>query len=692
MAQRLAITAALGALAVSAGAVALSPTQAGATTNGRADLSIGASGQVNLAGVGLVPVEIRSTDTVDATAIDLRTLVLGDGAAPARGPAGDPIASVTDVDADGRDDVVVHVDTAELIDDGGLTSSTERLAMSARTSDGGTVEATGQVRPEVVLEVRLAGDDPSARMATVLDRYGAERLTPFLSDAAARRLAENAGRAAKAGVVDLAAWHTLTLPGDTDVTAAVADLEALPEVSHAEPAPAFTPPPQADVPETPDFTGMQRYFRSAAENGIDADFSRADPRIRGEGIKIVDLEYDWNEHHEDLQLPDPGTDVGGDAFEKYTGFNDQHGTAVLGILGAIENDYGVTGGVPDADLYGISPVRANGQYAAGAALAYLAALQDPNGDPFLRPGDAVLLEQQGGQVIPDADCPVEPGTCYSPLEWNVAVHDAVTLLTSMGVTVVATGGNGYNSTENPAYTRNGLPWFRPENRSGSIFVGAADSETRERLAYSNHGSRFDLQGWGHEITTTGHGGTSTDFWPPTGGDDPATLDYRYTDSFGGTSGAGPIVTTAVVAVQSYLKATGQGTWSADQIAGLLQATGQPQGPDPETEHIGPLPDLRAALTSIEVDDPESTLLLDGRPVRPRPYFNPVVTLEADDGWGSGVRRIKYRVDHGGWRTYDDPFRVRGVGLHVIRYRAVDVNGNAEKVETVVFLNLAHSPS
>jgi Subtilase family len=688
--KRLATSAALGAFVVCGSAIALSPLQAspsGASAAGRADFSIGVTGRVNLVGVGLVPVEIHSTETLDATEIELSTLTLGAAAAPVREADGSVLASVEDVDADGRDDVVVHVDTKELTGDGGLTPGTESLAMSARTSDGATVAAAGAVRPEVVLEVKLTGDEPSPEVEAVLDRYRAERLVPFLADSAARRLADNADRVGRSGGIDMASWHTLTLPADADAVAAMADLEALPEVQYAEPAPALAPPPQQ--PETPDFTGMQRYFRSADENGIDADFSRADPRIRGDGIKIVDLEYDWNEHHEDLQLPNPGTDVGGTEFEKYTGFNDQHGTAVLGILGAIDNDYGVTGGVPDAGLYGISPVRANGQYAPGAALAYLAALQDANGEPFLRPGDAVLLEQQGGQVIPDADCPVQPGTCYSPLEWNVAVHDAVTLLTSMGVTVVATGGNGYNSTENPAYTRDGLPWFRPENSSGSIFVGAANSDTRERLAYSNHGSRFDLQGWGHRITTTGHGGTSTDFWPPTGGDDPATLDFRYTDSFGGTSGAGPIVTTAVVAVQSYLKSTGQGTWSAQQIGDLLKATGQPQGPDPETEHIGPLPNLRAALIAIEVDAPESTLLLNGQPPRPRPYVNPLVTLEADDGWGSGVQEIRYRVDLGHWQTYDDPFRVRGKGLHLIRYRAVDVNGNAEKVDSVVFLNLGH---
>lgn len=566
-------------------------------------------------------------------------------------------------------------------------------ASPAQSTSGSGV--TLEVKFAESLQVRGAGANlhsqqgrSLSRVGDVLRDHGDYELSPFVDAAIAQRLVDVTAEAeARTGepVPDLASWYTVTLPEGVDVHQALAELRALSEIEYAEPSLDPVPPPQ--VPLTPDFTGMQRYFRSAAENGIDADFSRADPRLRGSSIKIVDLEYDWNEHHEDLQLPDPGTDLGGTAFAKYKGFNDQHGTAVMGILGALDNDYGVTGGVPDAELYGISPTRASGGYNAGAALAYVAALQDEDGGSFLQPGDAVLLEQQGGQVIPNSDCPLNPGTCYSPLEWNVAVHQAVTLLTSMGVSVVATGGNGANSTDNPAYTRGGLPWFRPDNHSGSIFVGAGSSITRERLNFSNHGPRFDLQGWGQGITTTGHGGMSTNFWPTVGGGDPATLNYRYTASFGGTSGAGPIVTTAVVAIQSYLKATGQEPWSAQQIADVLKATGQPQGPNTAAQHIGPLPDLRAALISIEVDVPETTLLLDGRPVRPGGYSDPIVTLEADDGWGSGVDRVMYRLDGDRrWFTYGGPFRIDDRGEHTIEYRSNDANGNTEPVQVFTFTN------
>jgi hypothetical protein len=539
------------------------------------------------------------------------------------------------------------------------------------------------------LAVRGAGRDlrsqrglSLARVEVVLERYGVTTLRPFVPGHAAERLAGVATEwEARTGepVPDLTSWYTVALPAGTDTDQVLADLTSLAEIDYADLAPASAPPPPQT--DTPDFTGLQGYLAPAEENGIDADFSRQDPRLRGGGIKVVDLEYNWNPFHEDLQL-DWSTDLGGGQFVREDSFGDEHGTAVFGELVAVDNDYGVTGGVPDAEIYGISPVEqlpSGTAWRPGPALAFLAALADEQGGSFLQPGDVVLLEQQAGQQIPDSDCPDEPDTCYAPLEWLVPVHEAIQLLSSMGVNVVATGGNGYNSTDHPAYTRDGQPWFRPENHSGSILVGAGHSSSRERLAFSNHGPRFDLQGWGHEIVTTGY----------------CTLycvqdnhDIRYSQSFGGTSGAGPIVTVAVVVIQSYLRATGQEPWTAQEVADLLKSTGQPQGTGTSGENIGPLPDLRAALASLEVDPPETTLLLNGRPGRPGSYASPLVTLTAADGWGSGVDSVMYRLDgEQRWVRYRGPFRISGAGERTVEYRSIDANGNTGAVESVTFSGL-----
>ncbi|MFG1708865.1 OmpL47-type beta-barrel domain-containing protein [Nonomuraea sp. M3C6] len=555
------------------------------------------------------------------------------------------------------------------------------LPITVNRAAAGAVAAT----PEVALEVkfqealRVRGTSQELRstrgenldsVQTVLDRHRARSVTPLLPSASVAKLDDLSTRAkARAGeaVPDMASWYSVVLPADVDVKQVIQELRSLPEVAFAYPAPDPAPPPASS---TPDFTGMQGYQRPAPQ-GIDADFSHQDPRARGAGIKIVDLEYDWNMSHEDLQL-DSSSDLGGSVFPRYTGFADEHGTAVFGELVARDNGYGVTGSVPEATMYGISPSQAlasgGTRWSPGAALAYLAGLN------VLEPGDAVLLEQQTSGPL--------GGSNYAPLEWIPSVFDAIQLLNGLGVTVVETGGNGNQNVDSELYVQNGIKWFdRSVQDSGAILVGAGSDTERERLGFSNYGARFDLQGWGRNIVTTGSNGSLF------GGTDPANLNVRYTRSFGGTSGAGPIVTGAVVAVQSYLKATGQDPWTAAQIADLLKRTGTAQGPTTAGEHIGPLPNLAAALKAIEVDPPTTEAELSQRPPRQGDsYNNPFVTLTASDGWGSGVTGTQYRLDGGKWKTYSKPFRVLGEGGHTIGFRSTDANGNQEETRSLSFQN------
>ncbi|TYB98792.1 S8 family serine peptidase [Micromonospora sp. WP24] len=689
MARRFSTAIALGALIVPGVMVVESSAYAKESVERQVDLSVGLSDHINLAGTGLVPAVLRSAAAFDATAVDPGSVLLGTpeagGASPAKWADGSVIATKTDVDGDGRNDLVLHFDKADLTSDGGLGPDTAELTLSGRLSDGGEITGTDHADTEVALEIKFAESlkirganadlrsergQSLQRVESVLDRHGRVRdLEPMVQTVSSAELTELADEAAERtgeAVPDMSSWYRLTMPSGVDAEAVLAELAALPEVVHVYPVPEPVPPPST----TPDFTGRQGYLRPAP-TGIDADFGRHDPRLRGAGIKVADLEYDWNPFHEDLQL-DWSSDLGGEAFPRYTGFADEHGTAVFGIMGGRDNEYGVTGGVPDAQLYGISPNQrlANGRtsWSPGPALAYLAA----NGN--LRPGDVVLLEQQTSSPL--------GSTRYAPLEWIPAVFDAIKLLTGLGVTVGSTGGNGNTNSDDPMYTRDGIRWFDPAvQHSGSIMVGAGSSTDHERLSFSNYGTRFDLQGWGHNITTTGSNGNLQ------GGTNPANLNVRYTQSFGGTSGAGPVVTNAVVAIQSYLKATGQEPWSGQEIVEVLRATGTPQGATTAGEQIGPLPNLEAALKMIEVDAPESTIALSHHANSDVPWVaNPLATLRAEDGWGVGVARIEYRLDGGSWKRYQAPFRVKGPGERTIEYRAIDNNGNVEKANTLTFNN------
>jgi hypothetical protein len=80
---------------------------------------------------------------------------------------------------------------------------------------------------------------------------------------------------------------------------------------------------------------------------------------------------------------------------------------------------------------------------------------------------------------------------------------------------------------------------------------------------------------------------------------------RYTAGYGGTSGATPIVAGAVACIQGFLKAQGRPVLTPAEIRDLLVATGIPQQQADvtgdgvvDTRHIGPLPNLRAAINAL----------------------------------------------------------------------------------------------
>jgi hypothetical protein len=553
------------------------------TWAGNAAVTLDAPAEVNLAGQGQLSLSILSTDKVNATRIDPDSVHLGQ-IAVARWADSQPLSLFSDANADGRTDLRLFFDKESLRASGVLGAATTALTVSGKLPDGQPFQATHAVKPSVILEIkfqeflRVRGTGPALQSVNgfdlsavrgVLQRHGALQLDPLLPAQTLTAMERATAAAKQLSLPDMGSWYHLTLPASANVDKALADLTASSAVEYAYPAPEAAPPPA-----TPNFTSMQGYQRPAPQ-GVDADYSRLNPRARGAGIRIVDLEYDWNPFHEDLNLT-WSSDLGGTQFPRYTGFADEHGTAVFGELVADDNSFGVTGGVPDAAMFGISPIQrlssGGTSYRPAASLTHLSTI--------LTRGDAVLIEQQ--TVGPNG------GTRYVPLEWIQSVFDAFRVLNGLGVVVVETGGNGGENLDAAAFQGR---FNRSVRDSGAIIVGAGSSTTHSRLSFSVYGSRVDLQGWGHNITTTGSNGNLQ------GGTTPANINIRYTRSFGGTSGAGPIVTGAVVAIQSYLKASGRTLWTARQLRDLLNSTGTPQGGD-TSQRIGPLPNLRAALIAV----------------------------------------------------------------------------------------------
>lgn len=347
------------------------------------------------------------------------------------------------------------------------------------------------------------------------------------------------------------------------------------------------------APTTPDWvtTGvaMQGYLGPASTSlgvpcGIDVAAASAFPGGRGDDVRIADIEQSWHLDHEDLP---------GDYFMNegiYWG-DGEHGTQVLGVLGAQSNQYGFTGIAPDAVLGVCSVVPFFG---FGAVLL---------SGSRTRPGDIVLIEQQYFGPATGLTCVVNCSQFEMvPTEHFRPDFDAIRLLTTNGRIVVEAAGNGSMDLDNPLY---GSVFNRASSvrgDSGAIMVGAGtpfDDGVTPALTtqmWSNAGSRVDVQGWGDSVSTTGGGTIRTPG---------AESDVRqfYTNNFTGTSSASPIVAGAAACINGLLRGRGLAPLTGLAMRSLLASTGTaPPVPTPGRP-IGPMPNLRAAIAALALEAP-----------------------------------------------------------------------------------------
>ncbi len=322
-------------------------------------------------------------------------------------------------------------------------------------------------------------------------------------------------------------------------------------------------------PPTPDFSGDQGYLYSPP-GGIGADFSWSIPGGTGQNVHIIDIEGNWTLTHEDF-----GSNFGSMLAGNPVPLDDwiNHGTATTGEIGGDSNSYGITGIAHDAqiDLISIDGIG------IAAAVDYAASV--------LNPGDIIMIElHTPGPRYNFESRPDQLG--YVPMEYFQATFDAIQIATAKGIFVVEAAGNGAENLDDEIYENRFDRSFRD---SRAILVGAGVPPNgiygidRTRLYFSNYGSRVDLQGWGKSVTTTGYGGLFSG-----DGDE----NQYYTQTFGGTSGATPIVAGAVACIEGIFEAAYGVPLSVDALAALLTYTGSMQ-PNPN-EWIGPRPNLPEA--------------------------------------------------------------------------------------------------
>ena len=399
------------------------------------------------------------------------------------------------------------------------------------------------------------------------------RLFGGLTEAQLNAQREQAKRISGRVLADLNLYFVLPAPTKTVAAQLAARLNELPIVEFADLAPVRYPPP-APASTTPDLSPEQSY-KNAPPQGIGVLDPVKAPGSDGRGMSFVDVEYSWQQDHEDLKVPASRVIKSGTPFDFFN--NTDHGTAVLGEIVGLKNAYGVTGIAPAA-ITKLSPAETKeGGYDPANAILLASNSLDP--------GDVIVIEQQY-PVCGHTTCDKDTQAGCGPLETIQAVHDVIANVTALNRIVVAAAGNGNVNLDDAAC--NGA-FDRSTKDSGAIIVGAGHSTERTRMDFSSYGTRVDVQGWGENVVTTGYG----DAFNP-------NIQRRYTRTFGGTSGATPIVAGAVLAIQGRLKACNLPLATPAQMRQALTATGTPQA-GPQTDHIGPLPQIAAALSALGAD-------------------------------------------------------------------------------------------
>jgi hypothetical protein len=346
-------------------------------------------------------------------------------------------------------------------------------------------------------------------------------------------------------------------------------LKAKPEIADAYPEWAPDSPTSSVATIADPYEQYQTYLKPAPR-GIDAHHAWRLLRCQAQHwrAQFIDLEHGWHTDHEDLPQDLMHTLYGVPADMSPKERDKDHGTAVVAIVMAIHlNDKGIKGigssGTPlNQNTWSIASHHRNGTSGHVAnAITAVRLSKD------VRRGAILLLEV----------------TRYGlPTERDPADRKAIRAASEKGIVVVECAGNGNKNLDQE------LP---AGVDSRAIMVGASmwREERHHRLvtpngeAGSNYGQRVDCFAVGEGVVTAGFGSLD----PGTGPHD------RYTNTFGGTSGAGAIIAGVALLIQNIRQINGKKPLSPLAMRRILRRYGTTSVPPGEP--IGRMPDMRKSI-------------------------------------------------------------------------------------------------
>ena len=366
--------------------------------------------------------------------------------------------------------------------------------------------------------------------------------------------------------------------------------------------------------------GGGQVYRHAAPDGIDADGVASIGGSDGAGVRFADVERGWTRDHEDLvnhAIPAP-------LFGSIIADSRGHGTAVLGIVAAEDNEIYCTGIAHDPDRIYLSSREPDG---LGDAIGAVLEAEDgtAEGAPWLHEGDVLLLEVQ------DEDHTTEPGAAFNiPVECDYdkdtgttgPIFDVIALAGTLGIVVVEAAGNGYidKVTGVPLGKGRDLdqhPSLDPDNtvhfQESTAILVAAGLRGEKLCPESNCWCRRPSSNFGKRVNCFAQGQAVYSLWSNN-----SKATDKCTKIFAATSAASAIVAGAAVSVQGIARTAPYGGAKLEpkQLRALLsdkalgtQACATTRANTP----IGVMPDLTQAAAALEVATSPSGVQPGGKP-------------------------------------------------------------------------------